>query len=537
VAGYTVRLGDGSEIGPMDLEALKTWHIQGLIDGDSPVRRSRSRSWVPLGTLPEFKGAARSRKAQGKKGNKASADTDLPEAAVRTEPITIDHWRVRATGLLLLAIAAGLGFVAWRPEVVSPAFDGAPWLELALGTLALALLVLPGWNLGRRLVRIVLLLAAFALFPLTGILIAQGERGVALLALASAWILISGLVGLQARVLGWVGVLLAVLPMAAGAYGVYRFGRAPESEEAKAIRSWSSPDRRVTDNSVGLSLDLPEGWVALKPGNPLVAAPEGAVATIAQPRLGGYGYLTAEPAPRGVATPDQYLDHLMVRRRADQPTLVEQGRATTILGTQTGRRLDAIWSDGNAAQRDVTVVAQDGWMSFALVAWMPETSASRPGGLEPLAGALHVRGLLAPRLAAAVQAAVDDVPHLNAPAAEQLMAQTEARVLEPDQAFRRSVVALAELLPALSKAETRELSRLTRATYATVPWKNRRRLADYIERVRRGDTTDPAVDREMAELMKAAELKLSPDQRHRLQEYYERAILQVMQQTPAEPAA
>jgi hypothetical protein len=172
----------------------------------------------------------------------------------------------------------------------------------------------------------------------------------------------------------------------------------------------------------------------------------------------------------------------------------------------------------------VTVAAQDGWMSFALVAWMPETTASRPGGLEPLAGALSVRGLLAPRLEAAVQAAVEGVPHLNSQAAEQLMSQTAARVLEPDQAFRRSVVALAQLLPSLSKAETRELSRLTRATYATVPWKNRSRLARYIERVRAGDTTDPAVDREMAELMKAAELRLSAEQRHRLQQYYERAI-------------
>jgi hypothetical protein len=536
VAGYTVRLGDGSEIGPMDLEALKTWHLQGLIDGDSPVRPPRSRNWVPLGTLPQFEGTARSRKsAGGKKGRQASADADLPAEAVRTEPIAIDHWRVRATGLLLLVVALGLGFVAWRPDAVLPAFDGAPWLQMALGTLGLALAVLPGWDLGRRIVRVLLILAAFVLFPLTGILIAQGVRGVALLALVSAWVLISGLVGMLARVLGWLGLVLALVPVAAGGYGVVRFGRAQESEAAQAVRSWSSPERRFTADSVGLALDLPDGWVTLKPGNPLVAAPEGALVTIAQPRLGGYGYLTAEPAPRGVATPDQYLDHIMVRRRAERPTLVEQGRATAILGSQTGRRLDATWNDGATPQRDLTVTAQDGWMSFALVAWMPEANASRPGGLEPLGGALNVRGLLAPRLDAAVQAAIEGVPHLNAPAAEQLMAQSAARVLEPDQAFRRSVAALAELLPSLSKAQTRELSRLTRATYATVPWKNRSRLARYIERVRAGDTTDPAVDREMAELMKAAELQLSPDQRHRLQLYYKRAIREVFEQTPGEP--
>jgi hypothetical protein len=524
VAGYTVRLGDGSEIGPMDLEALKTWHLQGLIDGDSPVRPPRSRSWVPLGTLPEFKGAARSSRSGRKKGRKGAEDADEWVEPVRTEPISLDRLRVRATGLLLLVVALGIGFVAWRPHVLNPAFDGAPWLQIALAAAALGLLVLPGWDLGRRLVRVLLILGAFVLFPLTGILIAQGERGVALLALASAVLLILGLVAMLARVLGWAALALALVTVAAGAYGIVRFGPAPESEAAQEVRSWSSPERRFTDDSVGLILELPDGWVILKPGNPLVAAPEGTLVTIAQPRLDGYGYLTAEPAPRGVATPDQHLDRVMVRRRAEQPSLVEQGRGTAILGSKTGRRLDATWTDGEVPQRDLTVTAQDGWMSFALVAWMPEAHASRAGGLEPLAGALHVRGLLAPRLDAAVQAAVEAVPHLNAPAAQQLMAQSEARVLEPDQAFRRSVAALAQLLPALSRAETRELSGLTRATYAGVPWKERSRLASYIERVRAGDTTDPAVDRAMAELMKAAELRLSAEQRHRLQQYYERAI-------------
>jgi hypothetical protein len=105
------------------------------------------------------------------------------------------------------------------------------------------------------------------------------------------------------------------------------------------------------------------------------------------------------------------------------------------------------------------------------------------------------------------------------------MSQTEARVLEPEQAFRRSLAALAQLLPALSKAETRELSALTSATYASVPWKDRARLASYVERVRRGDTTPPEEDREMADLMKAAEDALAPARRLRLQAYYEKAIL------------
>jgi hypothetical protein len=275
---------------------------------------------------------------------------------------------------------------------------------------------------------------------------------------------------------------------------------------------------------LGLTLDLPEGWAALKPGNPLLKAPAEARLSLAQLRHGGLGYLVAEPAPRGVATPDQYLDQLAARRQGGRPGLEAGQRANALVGTLAGRRLDSVWVDGGVRQREVTVAGLDGWMAFALVAWMPEHSASRPDGLDALARGLAARGLLAVRLRAAVDAAVAGVPHLSAPADEQLMAQSEARMLEPDQAFRRSLAALARLLPALSKAETRELAGLTTATYASLALADRSRLASYVERVRKGATTRPEEDREMAALMKAAEDKLPPARRLRLQAYYEKAI-------------
>jgi GYF domain 2 len=524
VAGYKVRISDGSEIGPMDMAALKTWYAQGLLDGDSPVMRAGTRKWVALRTLPEFQSAP-SRRSGGRRKGRRAAEADEPEEDLGSPgPAPLDGLRIRATGVLLLAVAAALGFLSWRPDVVLPAFDGAPWLRLALGTLALALALLPGWNLTRRLGRVLLLLAAFALFPLIGILIAQGERGVALLALASIWLLLSGLVALLAPELGAVGLLLALVLVFAGGYGAVRFGRAPESEAFKQVRAWASPENRFSDDTVGLTLDPPDGWVILKPGNPLVAAPEDSRVTFTQARLGGFGYVVAEPAPRGVATADQYITYLLARRRQKLPTIQEKERANAIVGSLAGRRLEATWRNGDVVERDVTVAAQDGWMSFALVAWMPEAAASRPGGLDALGEALSARGLLASRLRDAVQAVVKEVPHLSPPAAELLMSQSEARVLEPDQAFRRSVAALARLLPSLSPAETRELSNLSTATYAGLPWAQRRQLAGYIERVRRGDTTDPAEDKEMAGLMKSGEMRLSGDQRLRLQSYYERAI-------------
>jgi hypothetical protein len=57
-----------------------------------------------------------------------------------------------------------------------------------------------------------------------------------------------------------------------------------------------------------------------------------------------------------------------------------------------------------------------------------------------------------------------------------------------------------------------------------VPWADRTRLAAYVERVRKTDTTRPEEDREMAALMKTAEEQLTPARRLRLQAYYEKAI-------------
>ena len=523
MGGFIVRLSDGSEIGPMDLAALRTWLAQGLVDGSSPVMRSGTRKWIPLSAVPELKGAlGAARPKSAPRASRARGPEAEPLSAA--EEAGVDRWRVRLVGVLLLAAAAAFGYLAWRPAEAAPGLDGAPWLQVALGSVALGLALQLRWDLSRRVVQVVLLLVSFALFPAAGILIAQGERGAGLFALASAWLLVSGLAALLSRVLGWKGVALALVPVLAGGYGICRFGLAPESDSARRVREWASAERRFTDDSLGLTLDVPAGWYALRPGNPLVAAPAEARVTLAEPRHGGFAYLVTEPAPRGVATADQYLDRLSASRARQRPGLQPGPRSNAVLGSLTGRRLESTWADGAERQREVALAGLDGWMGFGLVAWMPEVSASRPGGLDAVAGSLTARGLLAGRLRSAVEAAVTAVPHLSAPAAEQLMSQSEARVLEPDQAFRRSLAALARRLPSLSKGETAELASLTAASYAGVPWADRTRLASYVERVRKGDTTRPAEDHEMAALMKTAEDRLTSARRLRLQAYYEKAI-------------
>jgi hypothetical protein len=199
-------------------------------------------------------------------------------------------------------------------------------------------------------------------------------------------------------------------------------------------------------------------------------------------------------------------------------------RADTLVGRLTGRKASGSWDDAGVRQHDVSVVWRDGWVYFGLAAWAPEEGAARPQMLEKLVEGVGTQGALAARLQQAVQSVTQAVPQLSAPAAEMLMAQSEAKVLEPDQAFRRSLDALSRALPTLSKTETQELSQITSATYASLPWKDRGRLLAYVDRVRNRENTTPGEDREMGQLMKEAVLKLPPMRRLRLQALYEMAI-------------
>ena len=61
-----------------------------------------------------------------------------------------------------------------------------------------------------------------------------------------------------------------------------------------------------------------------------------------------------------------------------------------------------------------------------------------------------------------------EVPALTPAAAELLMARSQAKVLEPDQAFRRSFEAVANAWPGWKGPEAQEMARLIAACYATL---------------------------------------------------------------------
>jgi len=510
--GYKVKTKDGTQLGPLDDAMLRSWYEQGMIDDSSPILGPGVPRWTPL---------ARAVDVSDWTPPAGARRDDLDEEAAARGP---QRWRTRLAGVLLVLAAAGAGFWALLPARFVRELHDVPWWPIAGGLLAAGLLLLPGWELARTLVRVVALLAAIALFPLAGIVIAEGVRGPGLIVLAAAWLLLSGVFALLAGgALRVLSLLLAVAAVLAGAAGIGYFGFVPEDPRDRAIREWDSGERRWADDNLGVALTLPPGWRTLRAGNPLLGSPQARV-TFAHPLSSTVAWLRAEPAARGVLSADDQVNRALLARRAARPGQKELARSDVAVGDLMGRRVDTSTEGPEGKLRERTVAWKDGGTYFTLEAAAPEAQAGLASReLDALLAGFSSNGRLAERLRAAVQAAADQLPHLTPHAAEVLMLQSGGEAASPAAVFRQSVESIGRGLGALAADQTEidTLSVMIRSLMTPEGWE---KLAGYVQRVRSGQPTTPDEDREIADLARPAVLGLTETNRVRLQFLAEKAI-------------
>jgi hypothetical protein len=519
MADLKVRLDDGSEVGPMDLDMVRTWFQHGLLTRDSLVQRRGSTRWVRLSDAmdlsrwqPSGTPAGRARRAG------RTAAVVAPDGTPGDEP----RWASYVAAALLALVAAAALVVAFRPSLVRPELDDAPWLQIGLFSLVLGLFLVRGWEIGRRVVRVVCALAVAAAFPVAGVFVARGMRAEALLALASAVVLALGLVLLLAPRRSTWAAGAALLVVGLGASGIVRFARA-EAGTALEVGAWASAERRLTDPEIGLDLALPAGWVALQPGNPLVPPTPGARVALAQSRVSGFAFLLSEPPPSGVLALEHYLDEVIARRRVGAAELEEHWRRDGRMGALGSRRaaLRRVAREGRFAER--VVVARDADRYLALVTWVPEEGGGRAlEEAEALEAATTFSAVRSRSRGEAVQTAALELPHLSREIIERLV---EAEGPAPAAAlFRRAAAATFRGIAALGPEAARELRAIATASLASLPYGQRAPLADYPRRAAAGQPAAADEDERMCALAKAATLRLSPAQRARLQQLHAQAI-------------
>ena len=229
--GFRVRLDDGSEM-DLDSDMVRSWYDQGLIHGDTPMRAPGSKNWRRMDEVVEMRGWKESPDRAGRVGE------DDDEAAGPAGP---QKWRSYVASALLFAAAGAAGYMAFFPERWTPALAPVPWREIALGALVLALSLVRGWPIGRIFTRVVMLLAAFALFPLAGLLIAQGVRGLPLIVLLCAWVVASGFFAFLGVAVATANAILFLVTILVGAAGVFYFGYVPPGSAPPVVVQAAPP--------------------------------------------------------------------------------------------------------------------------------------------------------------------------------------------------------------------------------------------------------------------------------------------------------
>lgn len=513
--GYKVRIADGSEIGPMDLEAVRNWYAQGLLETDSPVLAPGSKHWVPLAKAIDLVDL-RGRRAPG-----AAAATG---ARAADDGFVSYEWPLRIAGALALLAAAGAGYFWWFPARFAPALDMTPWRDIALGFLAAGLLLLPGWWWARRPGQLVTLLAACAVPPLAGILVMEGVRGRPLAAMACASLLCAALFALltaRPRPV-WKPALATLAALAAG-FGVGWFGLVRPSPLQHAIAAAVRPAADVRDEAAGLVWSLPPSWRPLPKEQTVAPAPPEARAVVAETRLGGLAYVLAEDGPADVHSLAEHFARARTRQQA--PGLSATEREVPTARRIESRALDTAWSQDGERRRGLVQAYRDGWTYVTLVAWVVDDGTTRSAeSLEALARGLALDPARAERYARAVEGAVRDVPTLSPDAARLVVARSANRPLNPAALLAQSFRQQAAGLGALSPDEQRELDVLIATAVAGVEPKVRPRVLAFVERLRSGTEAEVSSDDESAGLLRGGVLLLSSAQLARLQDLAARAI-------------
>lgn len=291
------------------------------------------------------------------------------------------------------------------------------------------------------------------------------------------------------------------------------------SAEVRRVRAATTSERRYADDTLGLKMELPRGWSILRQGHGFFTPLSSARLALAEPSAGAFGMLAVETPARGYASLDVFLDRVFDERSRAEPALRALRKEDAPGGA---RRLVATRRLDDRTIESVVTVWKDGWTYYALVVWGPAEHAGQAA--EDLRQGITMQGHMAARLRQAIDMVTAEVPLLTPAAAEMLMGQSQAQTLEPAEAFRRTYLLAGRGLAALTAAEQREMGALSTDLYARVPARDRASLGPYLDRVRGGGATAPALDQQMSRVVKTAVLKLPAARRQRLQALFEKAI-------------
>ncbi len=331
------------------------------------------------------------------------------------------------------------------------------------------------------------------------------------------------------RILLWGGAALALAAVALGGLWTVLRPYVARRWAVASIQRQALPERRIEDGETGLVAELPAGWLALRPGNPFLPAPEARL-RLAQPAIGAFATLVVAGRPRSMDALDAHLDELLQERLPRRPSLRQQGRADVQLGRGRGRAVRTAFADGRASMQGATVAWADGYDVFSLDAWAPaEAGAEFAAQVEALCRGLRTTGLVEGRLGQAVDRLALEVPELSQDTLRLLVSERMSQGKELEGVPSTALFMVSRGLDALTPGEAEEMRAIYQQVWAPVPDADRVRMASLLQEIRAGRDVLAADLLALRGAVKAGVLALPPEQRTRLQQLSGRAVRRAFQ--------
>jgi hypothetical protein len=323
--------------------------------------------------------------------------------------------------------------------------------------------------------------------------------------------------------------LLAGL-VAAGSFWWKSGQPARDRQRAEAeIRSYAVSDRTYVDEPLGLRVELPDGWVQLRPDSPFFHAPTARL-RVAHPRLGAFGRLSAQ-VTRGPRTLDTLLDRAIEDWRLFAAGLQEQGRSDVSVSGTPARKAAVSWSTEGQALIGTALVWRDGWNDFALLVWGPAPAANAVNtATDALVSHLQMGGVAAARIRAAADGVASAIPELSRASVEALVEDRLAAGQPAEDLPQASIRVVSRGLRALTSQESQEMGAIYAQVYKPLKEKERTRLAAWLSQVRSGAAVPPEEGQAMRQVLTDGILALPEDLRGRLQALNDHAVTAALAQ-------
>jgi len=439
---------------------------------------------------------------------------------------------VRAAGILFIvsAVIAILRVTALKTllptEATAGQMYGSAFIQVMLG-----IALLQGSVIARRFVLVVATLGLLALLAAVAFVSEQQDAG-PIVWLVAATLLIIPYVALVGLLVGEdhsrvrVGICIGILAVySLGAYAI-EIGarRAFERDARQKIAEWASPESAFAEESLGLSLDPPEGWTRLRADSPPVKE-EGGHAGFAHRGSTALVVLALEELRDGPGTARAHLERVREQHLEREEQVQDLGVTPTTIGGVEAQKLTVRWRANEQNVRAWFVFWRDGWRYFTLYGWAPEATGDVAAeAFTRLEHSVRFTPVLSKDIGTLTRQVADIAPHLSGAAVRALLDRYPNRKLAPTDVFRLahrwSLTGVAGLTP----EEVDDLSKITTSLYAGMSGRDRARLGAYQERVRLEKPTTPAEDAEMAQAMKGGTSRLPAEALQRLQELVEKAI-------------